>query len=36
VDNIDLNVMVENLCTTEQVYQEIQNSLYMWGDLLVL
>jgi hypothetical protein len=37
VDDTDLNAMGENLFTSEQVYQyqEIQDSLYMLGNLLL-
>ena len=35
VDNTDLNVMGNNLQTSEQVFQEMQDALYVWGDLLI-
>ena len=35
VDDTDLIVMGNNLLTSEQVYQETQDSLYVWGDLLL-
>ena len=34
-DDTDLNVMGDNLRTSEQVYREMQDSLYVWGDLLL-
>ena len=35
VDDTDLNMMGDNLQTSEQVFLEMQESLYMRGDLLL-